>query len=209
MIVYLAGAGLFIILKNLAPHFQGSFLIKAIPALSLTLATLMTSNLIGSERLAFFIGTLFCAVGDVLLDIDRVRLFVPGLAAFLIGHIGFLSFFWKRRVLTGSRRVWIIPVIVLSLSMAVILMPRLGSLLVPVLAYLVVITLMTFLAILSNVRAMAAWGAFIFMVSDAMLAWAKFVSPGSPSPNFSIPVYFAGLFLLGFGILGCKPKSGQ
>jgi hypothetical protein len=47
------------------------------------------------------------------------------------------------------------------------------------------------------------------MVSDAMLAWAKFVSPGSPSPNFSIPVYFAGLFLLGFGILGCKPKSGQ
>jgi uncharacterized membrane protein YhhN len=209
MLVFLAGAGLFLALKILMPQFQGSFAVKAVPALSLTLAAYMTTHLNFSERLGVLVGTFFCAVGDVLLDIDRVRLFVPGLAAFLVAHIGFLTFFGLRRVPANPRRIWIIPVLLFSLIMAVIMLPRLGSLLIPVLAYLVVITLMTALAIFSDVRAMAALGAVIFMLSDAMIAWAKFVSPGQPSTSLSLPVYFAGLFLLGFGILGSQPKRGQ
>jgi uncharacterized membrane protein YhhN len=134
-----------------------------------------------------------------------LRLFVPGLAAFLFGHVGFLALFWMRRISKNPRRIWTIPVLIFALAMAIVLIPRLDSLLIPVLVYLVVITLMTLLAIVSDVHPIAAVGAFVFMISDALLALAKFVLDGQPSPHVTIPVYFAGLFLIGFGIL----RTGQ
>jgi uncharacterized membrane protein YhhN len=205
MVVYLAAAVVFMLVKILAPGFTLSFAIKVIPALSLALATLLVSPMKTFQRIAMLVGALFCGAGDVILDIDRVRLFVPGLAAFLLGHVGFLVLFWMRRMPKNPRRIWTIPILIFALVMAFVLIPRLSSLLIPVLAYLVVITLMTVLAIMSDVHPMAAVGAFVFMISDALLALAKFVWDGQPSPHVTIPVYFAGLFLLGFGVL----RTGQ
>gem|GEM_PF-519809 len=205
MVIYFAAAVAFMLVKIVAPGFTLSFAIKVIPALSLALAILLASPMKTSHRMVMLAGALFCGAGDVILDIDRVRLFVPGLAAFLLGHVGFLALFWMRRTPNNSRRAWTIPVLIFGLVMAIVLIPKLGSLLIPVLAYLVVITLMTVLAIMSDVRPMAAVGAFLFMTSDALLALAKFVFDGQPSPHITIPVYFAGLFLLGFGVL----RTGQ
>lgn len=201
MVVYLTAAVSFILVKILIPDFTASFVIKVIPALTLAAAILVTGQLVLPQKIAMLAGALFCGAGDVILDIDRVRLFVPGLAAFLLGHVGFLILFWLRRVNKSPRRLWIIPVLLFSLAMSFVLVPKLGSLLVPVLAYLVVITVMTVVAIVADVRPIAAIGAFVFMLSDALLALAKFVFNGHPSPLFTIPVYFTGLFLLGFGIL--------
>ncbi|MBM4309271.1 MAG: lysoplasmalogenase [Deltaproteobacteria bacterium] len=205
MVVYLVAAVIFMLVKILAPGFTLSFSIKVIPALSLALAILYASRIKTSQRIAMLAGALFCGAGDVILDIDRVRLFVPGLGAFLLGHVGFLTLFWMRRMPENPRRIWMIPVLIFALAMAFILIPRLGSLLIPVLVYLVVITLMTVLAIISDVHPIAAVGAFVFMISDALLSLAKFVWDGQPSPHMTIPVYFAGLFLLGFGVL----RTGQ
>jgi alkenylglycerophosphocholine hydrolase len=201
MVIYITSAIVFMAVKIFTPNFTGSFVIKVIPALSLSLAVLLAGPMKISHRIAMLTGALFCGAGDVILDIDRVRFFVPGLAAFLLGHIGFLALFWMRRSFAGSRRVWAIPVLLVALTMAIVLIPRLGPFMAPVLAYLAVITIMTVLAIMSDVRPMAAAGAGLFMLSDALLALAKFVFNGQPSPLFTIPVYFAGLFLLGFGIL--------
>jgi len=201
MVVYVAAAVSFMLVKIFIPDFTASFVIKVIPALTLSAAILVTGPLALPQKIALLAGALFCGAGDVILDIDRVRLFVPGLAAFLLGHVGFIIFFWMRLVSKSPRRVWIIPVLLFSLAMAFMLAPKLGSLLVPVMLYLVVITLMTVLAIVADVRPIAAIGAFVFMLSDAMIALAKFVFNGHPSPLFTIPVYFTGLFLLGFGIL--------
>ncbi len=143
----------------------------------------------------------FVGAGDVILDIDRVRFFVPGLAAFLLGHVGFLARFWNPPGFCDSRRRPDNTVMFFALAMAIVLVPRLGSLMIPVLAYLAVITIMTVLAIMSDVRLMAVVGACVLMLSDALLALAKFVFDGHPSPLVTIPVYFVGLFLLGFGIL--------
>jgi uncharacterized membrane protein YhhN len=205
MVVYLAAAVVFMLVKIFAPGFTLSFAIKVIPALSLALATLFVSPMKTFQRMMMLAGALFCGAGDVILDIDRVRLFIPGLAAFLLGHVGFLALFWMRRIPKNPPRIWMIPVLIFALAMAFVLIPRLDSLLIPVLVYLVVITLMTLLAIVSDVHPIAAVGAFVFMISDALLALAKFVLDGQPSPHVTIPVYFAGLFLLGFGIL----RTGQ
>jgi hypothetical protein len=60
---------------------------------------------------------------------------------------------------------------------------------------------MTGFAIISDLHIQAVLGALAFMLSDALLAIAKFVFHGFPGPEFTIPLYFTGLFLLGFGCL--------
>ncbi len=185
-----------------------TFIVKVLPALSLAGAVLFSGRLSGKEQLAMLMGALFCGAGDVILDIDRVRLFVPGLAAFLLGHIAFLVFFLFRFDWNNPRKLWSLPILLFTGSMAWLLVPHLGSLLLPVVLYLLVITAMTASAFFARVHLLAAVGAGIFMLSDALLALAKFIFDGSPSPAVSIPVYFTGLFLLGFGVL-CGKRQEQ
>lgn len=202
MILYLAAALTFWLVKFIGPGGNYTFLIKVIPALTLGAAILYSPLLTGRERLFMLLGALFCGAGDVILDIDRVCLFVPGLAAFLLGHVGFLIFFLLRIERGSSRTWWTLPVFLFAVVMALLLIPKLGSLSVPVLLYLGVITAMTAAAVMARVPPVVAVGAFIFMVSDALLATAKFLTGGIPSPMVTIPVYFIGLFFLGFGVLG-------
>jgi len=105
MVVYVAAAVSFMLVKILMPDFTASFAIKVIPALTLAVAILITGQLSLPQKIAMLAGALFCGAGDVILDIDRVRLFVPGLAAFLLGHVGFLILLWMRRVPKSPRRI--------------------------------------------------------------------------------------------------------
>ncbi len=204
-VLFILAALNFWLVKFIGHGGKYTFLLKVIPALSLAAAVLLTGRLRGKEQVAMLLGALFCGAGDAILDIDRVRLFVPGLAAFLLGHVGFLVFFIFRVERDSKRKWWTLPVLLLAGVMAALLIPKLGSLLIPVLLYLLVITVMTLMAVIARFRPLAAVGAFIFMFSDALLATAKFLFDGVPSPMVTIPVYFIGLFLLGFGVLSYRP----
>lgn len=201
VLAFVLAAVAFIVPKFLFGTFPASFLIKVVPAASLALAVLMHSAKKQASHWWLLVGVVLCGAGDVILDIDRVRLFVPGLAAFLLGHCAFVGLFWIRRSLPGRRSWAVVPVLLVAVAMAVVLIPNLGRMLVPVLAYLLVITVMTTLAVLSELRGLAAIGAGVFMLSDALLALAKFVFDGQPSPPFTISIYFVGLGLLGFSCL--------
>jgi uncharacterized membrane protein YhhN len=201
VIVFVLAALAFIIPKLLFGTFPGSFVIKAVPATSLALAVLLHPARKAASHWWLLIGVVLCGVGDVILDIDRVRLFVPGLAAFLLGHSAFIGLFWLRRKMPGRRAWGVVPVLAVAAAMAVVLIPRLDRMMVPVLAYLLVITVMTTLAVFSELRGLVAVGAGVFMLSDALLALAKFVFDGQPSPAITISVYFVGFGLLGFACL--------
>jgi uncharacterized membrane protein YhhN len=203
-IVYVVSALLFLLVFYFLQPFFGRFILKAIPAISLTLAFLLAPGLEGWRRWSLIAGALFCGMGDIILDIDRVRLFVPGLVAFLLGHTGFLVFFFLHREKKSPRRVWLLPFLVFPVVMIAVLVPHLDRLLIPVLVYLTIISLMTGFAIISDLHIQAVLGALVFMLSDALLALAKFVFHGFPGPEFTIPIYFTGLFLLGFGCLKAR-----
>jgi len=203
-IVYVGSAVLFLFVFCLLQPFPGRFILKAIPALSLALAFLLAQGLDGWQRLSLIAGALFCGVGDMILDIDRVRLFVPGLIAFLLGHTGFLVFFFLRREKKSPRKVWLLLFLAFPAAMTAVLVPHLDRLLIPVLVYLTIISLMTGFAIVSDLHIQAVLGALLFMLSDALLALAKFVFHGFPGPEFTVPIYFTGLFLLGFGCMKTK-----
>jgi len=129
----------------------------------------------------------FCLAGDVALMFTARRAFVLGLGSFLVGHLLFIAAFATALPLAPidlPLAVWLLAAVFLLAvtSYASWLLPRTGGLKPAVLAYLVCLTLMVLAALLyaglaeRAVQRWAAVGALLFAVSDAVLAYRKFVA---------------------------------
>ena len=126
------------------------------------------------------IGLAFGLVGDVLLFQDR---FIPGAAAFLIGHLAYVVALLlvpqePRGLLIGAVIVLLVAVIVgrKIVAGAWSRSPRLGAI---VATYMAVIGLVVILAV-GSTSIVVEIAALLFLTSDALLAWARFVgwTPG-------------------------------
>jgi uncharacterized membrane protein YhhN len=154
-------------------------------------------------------GLLFCMAGDVFLIFLRSRkCFLLGLVSFLTGHILYgIAFFsmGSPKTLTA-----IIAVICLAVSTTVFIRIRtyLKAMLVPVIAYMVVITLMVIgaasLAANEHLnwtgRALACWGAVLFYLSDIFVARHRFVREEFINRLAGLPMYYAAQFMIAFSI---------
>jgi uncharacterized membrane protein YhhN len=148
---------------------------------------------------------LFSAAGDVFLAIDGERLFVPGLASFLLTHLIYAAIFVQssrtsRTSLTGWRKVALVAVPVFAASFASVLFPKLGGLVAPVVIYMIVIVTMAVLSLRLN-SWMVPVGAMFFVASDSLLALGKFLW-NAPwiSPAIWITYALAQLLIV-FGLL--------
>ncbi len=94
---------------------------------------------------------LFSAAGDIFLALDRVRLFVPGLASFLLAHLAYLTLFLGRRGrpfrLTLLQYAGLAALLVYGGIMLAWLWPALGPLRLPVCLYIAAILTMGLAAI--------------------------------------------------------------
>ena len=128
----------------------------------------------------------FGAVGDFLLGVhqlgslDAEKLFLFGLAAFLLGHLVYIAMFakyrgqhrWQRSFL---RAIGILAIVATLASVLSLLRDSLGRLLIPVVAYASVLAVMAISALLADLgNPLAAIGGMCFVASDAMLAIGKF-----------------------------------
>jgi uncharacterized membrane protein YhhN len=122
----------------------------------------------------------FGSLGDVLLDLDPKRLFVFGLGAFLLGHLTYIALFWRRvSAPRGGRLVITALLLVFVVMFSWWLSPSLGTLAIPVYAYMGAITLMAISAVNAGFR--RPWvpaGAICFVASDSILGAAKFAAQG-------------------------------
>jgi len=154
------------------------------------------------------IGLVFCLGGDVFLALPQERMFLLGLVSFLLGHVFFvLSFFC---VADLSVLAWIGAVVGLLVSGAVFfwLRPHLGSMLIPVIAYVIVITIMVVGAwtVLGDEnlnlsgRRLVFIGALSFYVSDLFVARDRFVKTEFANRLLGLPMYYLGQFLLAFSV---------
>jgi uncharacterized membrane protein YhhN len=130
---------------------------------------------------------LFSWLGDVLLmfqERDGIY-FLLGLSSFLIAHIFYIVFFHKVRLAEAikSRPVTLILVVIYYGFLISFLSPYLGDMRLPVRVYGVVISFMCMLAMhLLFIPAKKAGrflftGALLFVISDSILAIAKFYQP--------------------------------
>ncbi|MBP7064941.1 lysoplasmalogenase [Ferrovibrio sp.] len=129
---------------------------------------------------------LFSAAGDVFLALDRVRLFVPGLASFLLAHLAYLALFYRNRARPFRLRLWQTCAIAALLGYAALMLawltPALGPLLLPVCFYIAAIMAMGVAALaLPQIRLggyfWVGLGAISFIFSDSLIAIDKFLLP--------------------------------
>lgn len=139
----------------------------------------------------FVIGVFFSLWGDVFLMLPQER-FIAGLVSFLLAHIAYIIGFSQSFPPLNLASLAIGFVITLSAVEAyrriaqALTLTQQGRLRLPVLAYTTIISLLLFSALVTMIRPDDQWkpfpallagsGALLFFMSDALLAWNKFVA---------------------------------
>ena len=148
-------------------------------------------------RRAWFVAALiFSLTGDVLLMLPR-DLFVPGLAAFLVGHLCYVAGFWTHGPTGLALAIAVVVVTALVAPLgrriltAIARARQPSELRVAVAVYMVVISAMLATALATG-NVLAAVGATLFVASDSMIAWDRFVHPFARAPVAIMVTYHLG-----------------
>ena len=168
---------------------------------TLALAVILSGGLrFGKRGFLLVTALLFSTLGDIALLGNGDALFIAGLAAFLLAHVVYISIF-AGSTGRGRPRWWSAVFVLWFGALMVILVPHLDALLVPVVAYGIVIATMAIVATRCSSR--VALGAALFLVSDSILAIHLFV-PGLAlwQPDLLIMfTYLVGQGLLAWGLV--------
>lgn len=163
------------------------------------LGALIAFAAIDDAPAALIVALVFSLLGDIFLMLPR-NLFVFGLGSFLVAH---LAYFCAFQPLPGE---WWIPLVAL-LPIASLLVWRMkegaGPLFGPVVAYMGAILAMVVAATsefwepeATGSWALAATGGLLFMTSDALIGWNRFVKPLRWAPLAIIVTYHLAQMLL-------------
>ncbi|MDP1716179.1 MAG: lysoplasmalogenase [Anaerolineales bacterium] len=176
---------------------------------------LWTSAGLNGVLLWFGLGLLLSLVGDVLLMISLDRLFLAGLVAFLSAHIAYVIGF---NIPLPEMSVWGIALAVMigvggarviRRIIAALAARGQGHMRGPILVYSIVISLMVLSAMLkltdvkweAGAALLVSLGAFLFYISDIILAWHKFVAPIQHGRIYNIAAYHLGQIALIAGVI--------
>lgn len=141
-------------------------------------------------------GLFFCMLGDGLI----AGSFIFGLAAFLIGHLFYLFGFLRTWKFSKTRFAMIILILGYSYFIGNSLIKAMlengdNNLVIPVVAYVLVISLMAWSAIMTGDK-WAIGGSILFVLSDSILSWNMFVSDVPQSSLFIMSTYYTAQFLI-------------
>jgi uncharacterized membrane protein YhhN len=214
--IYLIAALIFAALTALATWKKNRALeFAAKPAvLALLLIYLWDAVGLGGALLWFALGMLFSLIGDVLL-LWLDRMFLHGLVSFLLAQIAYVIGFNSP---PSDVSLWAFAMaVIVALGSARVLRRILSALAekgntrmrLPVTVYGLVITLMLLSAMLkltdplwgAGASLLVALGAFLFYLSDIVLAWLKFVTPIQNGRVINIGLYHLGQICIAAGVV--------
>jgi uncharacterized membrane protein YhhN len=178
--------------------FTGSALLKAAPAWSLMFVALAFVPGRAGKLLA--LALLFSSGGDIALEVDRGNYFVLGLSLFLVAHLFYIATFAHTLNPLHARSWALVALSAYVILLTVLLFPNLGTLRIPVLLYIAVITTMGILATFQP-NPLVLVGAFLFIFSDSLIAVDKFLVT-VPYARYAIMItYYSAQGLLTYGLL--------
>ena len=145
---------------------------------------------------------LLSLLGDVFLMLPRDA-FVPGLASFLLAHVAYIVAFRVDGGSVGALGVSavVVAVVAVAAGRKVIAGVRASdpAVTVPVVVYIAVIAAMVACALATG-NILFGVGAILFMTSDSLIAWNRFVRPVSWAPLAIIVTYHLAQALLVTGM---------
>ena len=149
-----------------------------------------------TRRVWFVAALVFSLAGDVFLMLPQ-DLFVPGLAAFLVAHVCYLAGFWSSGPAGAALAVAVVVVVLVVAPLGRTILGAIaragepGSLRIAVALYMTVISAMLATALATG-NVLAAIGATLFVGSDSMIAWDRFVRPLAWAPVAIMVTYHLG-----------------
>jgi len=150
-------------------------------ALALLIGVALALDPTHGDVRAWFVAALALSVaGDVFLMLPEDR-FVPGLAAFLLGHVAYVVGLNLHGGSAGELGLAAVPVAIVAAVLAVRILRAVlagghRELIGPLVAYMLVISAMVTSAVAGG-NVVAAVGATLFFASDALIAETRFVRP--------------------------------
>ena len=181
---------------------------KSLLSLLFVITALLQSHPVPAYYHYLLIGLLFCLVGDVCLALSQKKAFMAGLAAFLVGHIFYIFSFLSLTSISHWISIEILIILGVSASVFLWLRPHLKSMLIPVLLYILVITIMASGAwavfwkssFPISARSLILAGSLCFYFSDIFVARDKFIKEEYTNRLLGLPLYYAGQFSLAFSV---------
>tara|TARA_R110002153_G_scaffold99102_6_gene234418 strand:- start:5313 stop:5942 length:630 start_codon:yes stop_codon:yes gene_type:complete len=173
------------------------WLLKIIPIALLVFAVLKTEP--SPSRNILLLALVFSGCGDLLLALDE---FIFGVAAFLLAQLSYAVLF--SRYWQGILNRWPLSFVLIMymLGMTWLLIPNLGELQIPVIAYLFTIAAMGLLAVQSSLPIRwAVLGAIFFIISDSFIAINKFIYAIPFESYWIMSTYYVAQFMLVTGFL--------
>ena len=177
--------------------YPGAVPLKALPIL--ILVGVAWRELQGRVRLLMVAALVLSACGDVLLELN---LFAPGLGSFLLAQLCYAGHFFSQRGTAGLPYLRLALVLLLPLAVSSQVLPATGDMMVPVGIYMAVITLMGIGAALHRKPSTLLFtGALLFIASDCMIGFNRFVMPFSTARHAIMVTYYLGQLLILWGVL--------
>lgn len=151
-------------------------------------------NVDDPRRWAFVTALALSLLGDVFLMLPQDR-FVLGVAAFFVAHLAYIVGLRMDETSSIALVVGLIAVAGFAMTVGrrivVAVREKEPQLSTPVSAYVAVISVMVVSAVATR-NAYAAAGAVVFMASDTLIAWNRFVQPLAWAPVAIMVTYHVG-----------------
>lgn len=182
--------------------------VTAKPLLMITLLLYFISASRGYPSWRFYVmaALVFSWGGDVFLMLDNM--FTVGLVSFLVAHIFYITAYQKTGAASGAlRSLDIIKFVLFGAVVMWVLYPGLGGMLIPVLAYMLVLLSM---GIWAHKRrgattaisfTLVSAGAMLFVISDGLIAINKFAFDIPAERMLVMSTYIAAQYMIVQGLL--------
>jgi len=183
-------------------------IMKSILSLLFVITALLQPHSVLAYYHYLLVGLIFCLIGDVCLALPQGKAFRAGLIAFLVGHIFYIFSFSSLTQIYHRISAGVFIIFGLSALIFLWLRPHLKSMLIPVLLYILVITIMASGAwavfwkssFPISVRSLILAGSLCFYFSDIFVARDKFIKEEYTNRLLGLPLYYAGQFSLAFSV---------
>lgn len=176
--------------------------------------TAVSGGLNNAYAILIFCGLVCGMLGDVFL-ISKVRIwFFLGLVSFLVGHIFYIFAFSHLSSFSSLNLPILLLIILMGVIFLVFFWGKLENMRLPVVIYILIISVMLwrswavfFNADLSEIaRALIAFGATSFYVSDIFVANERFMKKSFFNKLAGLPLYYLGQFMLALSIAASFSK---
>ena len=198
---FLFTAGIYLILLSFI-GYPLTTVLKPIPIICLIIGVLR-ADLLPKRKALLVIALGLSALGDIVLTLPIPLDLELGIGCFLFAHCFYIALFLKAFKYRVAHLFYYLPVLIVMTFFAVILIPFLGSLFIPVMIYSCILMLMVFSAFqVARQGFIIGAGAISFMLSDLILAFNVFVYPQIDAGIFIMFSYYSAQLLLTCGLIG-------